>query len=67
MSCQTVSDLVEALLFGVSGQLPPGRLSPGQLFPKQLAPRKTALQENCPKDELHPRYFFPRDSEIVVL
>ena len=29
----------------------------------QMVPRKTSPQENSPKDELHPRYFFPKNQK----
>ena len=31
-----------------------------------MVPRETVPHENIPKDKLHPRYFFPQESEISV-
>ena len=44
------------------GQLPPKKIALDDLLPA-LAPRKIARQENCPKDELQSRYFFPTNQK----
>ena len=55
-----------------SGQYPPGNCPRGLLFgwfvayiitSRTMAPAKTAPQENCPKDKLQLRHFFPKNKK----